>query len=96
MPIVVPVAVTDTFEQWRQKTNAVIDAANDIINNEAIADMLTVTSPADGDILVYDSVDGVFKNESSDTLIETWIDDHNIKPTSRTREYYVQMSLNIS
>jgi hypothetical protein len=95
MPVVLPVAVTDTFEQFRQKVNICIDAANDIINNEAVADMLTVTTPADGDILVYDSGDGVFKNEASSTLIETWITDHNIKATSRTREYYIQTSLNI-
>jgi uncharacterized protein YjdB len=95
MPIVVPVAVTDSFEQWRQKFNICADAVNDIINNEAIADMLTVVSPQEGDILVYDAVDGVFKNESSDTLIETWIDARNIKATSRSREYYIQMSLNI-
>lgn len=91
-----PVEITDTFEQWRLKTNGVIAAANTIINASAIADMIVLEPPVNnGDTLIYDSTDGVFHNYSFDQKIQEWADDNSIRPTSRVREYYVQTSLNI-
>lgn len=96
MPPILPVAITDTFEQWRLKTNGAITATNTIINAESIADMIVLEPPVnDGDTLIYDSVDGVFHNYAFEQRIQEWADDNSIRPTSRVREYYLQTSLNI-
>lgn len=89
MPLTEPVLVTDSFEQWRQKTNSVIDSTNDIINNVAIADLITIIAPLnDGDILVYNSVDSVFNNVTFDGVAQAWASANSIRPFSRTKEFY--------
>ena len=50
MPIA-SVVLTDTFDQWRQKTNLMIDKVNAL---GASGDVLLVSSPVSGQILVYD------------------------------------------
>ena len=50
MPIAI-VPLTDTFDQWRQKTNLMIDRVNTL---SASGDIITVSSPVAADILVYD------------------------------------------
>lgn len=58
MPIL-HVELTDTFDQWRQKDNAMIDKVNSL---SAAGDIISTTSPTAGQILVYDGT--FFKNVS--------------------------------
>ena len=51
------VELTDTFDQWRQKDNAMIDKVNSL---SASGDIISSTNPTSGEILVYDGVS--FKN----------------------------------
>jgi hypothetical protein len=50
------VELTDTFDSWRQKTNAMMDVVYSLAGNGAVS----VTSPADGQILVCHN--NVFSN----------------------------------
>ena len=50
MPILT-VELTDTFDQWRQKDNAMIGVVNSL---SASGDIIASSSPAAGQILVYD------------------------------------------
>jgi hypothetical protein len=53
------VVLTDTFDQWRQKTNLMIDKVNTLASN---GDALSVSSPVSAQILVYDGT--FFRNVS--------------------------------
>lgn len=57
MPIAT-VNLTDTLDQWRQKDNAMIAVVNSLSSSGSV---LSITSPASGQILVYQS-NGVFAN----------------------------------
>ena len=50
MPIA-SVVLTDTFDQWRQKTNLMIDKVNSLSASGAV---ISITSPSVGQVLVYD------------------------------------------
>lgn len=50
MPILT-VALTDTFDQWRQKDNQMISAVNALA---ATGDIVASSSPTSGQMLVYD------------------------------------------
>jgi len=56
MPIA-QVLLTNTFDQWRQKTNLMIDTVNSLATNGTI---LSVTSPVSAQLLIYDGT--IFKN----------------------------------
>lgn len=58
MPIA-QVILTDTFDQWRQKTNLMIDSVNSLAVN---GDVLSITTPTTGDILIYNGT--FFQNVS--------------------------------
>lgn len=49
MPIA-EIELTDTFDQWRQKDNAMVDTVNTLA---ASGSVITSSSPAPGQILVY-------------------------------------------
>ena len=50
MPIL-NVELTDTFDQWRQKDNQMINRVNSL---SAAGDIIASSSPAPGQLLVYD------------------------------------------
>ena len=50
MPIL-HVELTDTFDQWRQKDNSMIDKVNSL---SASGDIISSTSPSAAQILVFD------------------------------------------
>ena len=56
MPILT-VGLTDTFDQWRQKDNAMIGVVNSLA---ASGDIIASVAPSAGQILVYDG--SLFRN----------------------------------
>jgi len=56
MPIA-QILLTDTFDQWRQKDNSMIDTVNGLAANGTV---LLIQSPAAGHVLVYDGT--VYRN----------------------------------
>jgi len=56
MPIV-SVQLTDTFDQWRQKTNSMIEKVNTL---GSAGDIISVTTPASGHVLVFNGT--TFRN----------------------------------
>jgi hypothetical protein len=68
MPSYAYVELTDTWDMWRQKTNALMDVVYSLTGAGAIS----VTSPQDGQILVCHN--GVFYNVSTygDVTIDSY------------------------
>ena len=70
MPLATPISLTDTYDQARIKMNALRDTVNDILLAAPVDDVFTLNEPVnDGDVLIYDSMNQVFTNESlSDSI----------------------------
>lgn len=93
---ITPIPITYTHDQWRQRCNEIIDSVNDIINNTAVADMITLIDPVnEGDILVWNDVDSVFNNASFEVTVQDYLTAQNIKPSSNAKAYYMSTLNNI-
>jgi hypothetical protein len=74
MPLLVPIAPTDSFDIWRQKDNAGLNA----LNNQGINEIVKIILPLnDQDILVYNQTDGFFENTGISALVQSIINTLN-------------------
>lgn len=85
MPVIVPIAQTDTLDQWRQKDNEAINA----LNNQGINSIVQIQMPLNNqDILVYNSTDGFFENVGIAAFVSAVITELATIPTSNLKPYY--------
>lgn len=80
-----PITKFDIFAQWFTKINATIDAVN-TINPTTV---FSLTSPANQDILVYDSGTGLFKNINMNTLATQIITQNKIASSSHGYNFFI-------
>ena len=92
MALVPKISQNDTFDTWRQKQNL----ATDIINDAQIdPDLLSVSNPQQDDILVFQTSDSKFHNESFATLVDTQLADKHIVAISKGKLFYVSTHDNL-
>lgn len=85
MPVLTPIAQSDTFDQWRQKDNDAINA----LNNQGINTVVQIVMPLnDQDILVYNLSDGFFENVGIAAFVSAVITELATIPTSNLKPYY--------
>lgn len=86
MSALIPVFVTDNFDQWRQKTNAIVDRANNI---QSTPDVFSLQDPInDQDILVYDLAQDKFVNTGIGALVTEILTQIQPQVQSNLKPYY--------
>jgi hypothetical protein len=90
MPVLQIVLPTDSFDQWRQKDNAAINAQN----NAGVNAVIKVVMPLNNqDILVYNSTDGFFENTGISSFITQVIESLASIPGSDLKPYYLTQAM---
>lgn len=91
MSLVLPVNLTDTLDQWRQKFNALINA----VDNLPDQNIFELDEPVnDQDILVYDATDQVFKNTGINSLVAEVIS-QNVANESQLKPFFMANQRNV-
>jgi len=93
MSVLSPVAVTDSFDQWRQKDNDAITELNNLASSEGMFKI--VTGPNQGDTFVYNATDGFFENQGISALVNDILISLGVLNVTTAKSYYFASLRNV-
>lgn len=86
MPALIPIAVTDTYDQWRQKDNAAFTAVN---NLNPGANVFQLQNPINNqDILTWNTTLGMFVNTTIQALVSEIMAQLGTQNQSQLKPFY--------
>jgi hypothetical protein len=86
MPALIPISVTDTFDQWRQKDNAIATAVNNLSPG---TNVFLLQPPINNqDILTWSTTLGMFTNTTITALVNEIITQLGTQNQSQLKPFY--------